>query len=79
MKNIFIFGIGFLAQILFLGRTIVQWFKSEQEGKVTSPTLFWHMSLFAAIMMFIYGILRRDAAILIGQFFTYFIYIRNLQ
>jgi lipid-A-disaccharide synthase-like uncharacterized protein len=79
MKDYLIYGIGFLSQVLFFGRTIVQWFKSEHEGKVLSPVLFWKLSLVASIFMLVYGILRNDAAILIGQLLVYFIYVRNLQ
>lgn len=79
MEQYLIYAIGFTAQILFFGRTIVQWFKSEHEGKVLSPTLFWKISLIASILMLTYGILRNDAAILIGQLLVYFIYIRNIQ
>ncbi len=79
MENILIFGIGFLAQALFFARTIAQWFKSEHEGKVISPNIFWQISLVASVCMLIYGILRNDAAIVIGQLLVYFIYIRNLQ
>ena len=79
MQDYLIYSIGFLAQFLFFGRTIVQWFKSEHEGKVLSPSLFWKLSLVASILMLVYGILRNDAAILIGQLLVYFIYIRNLQ
>lgn len=79
MKDILIYGIGFLAQFLFFGRTIVQWFKSEQEGKVLSPSLFWKLSLVASITMLFYGILRNDPAILVGQLLVYFIYVRNLH
>lgn len=78
MKDILIYGIGFLAQFLFMGRTIVQWFKSEQEGKILSPSLFWKLSLVASMTMLTYGILRNDPAILIGQMLVYFIYVRNL-
>jgi lipid-A-disaccharide synthase-like uncharacterized protein len=79
MKDYLIYSIGFIAQILFFGRTIVQWFKSEHEGKVLSPTIFWKISLLASILMLTYGILRNDAAILIGQILVYFIYVRNIQ
>ncbi len=79
MKDYLIYAIGFTAQILFFARTIVQWFKSEHEGKVLSPTIFWKISLLASILMLVYGILRNDAAILIGQILVYFIYIRNIQ
>ncbi len=79
MDHFLIISIGFIAQILFFGRTIVQWFKSEHEGKVLSPTLFWKISLLGSILMLTYGILRQDAAILIGQILVYFIYVRNIQ
>ena len=79
MKDYLIYSVGFIAQILFFGRTIVQWFKSEHEGKVLSPTIFWKISLLASILMLTYGILRNDAAILIGQVLVYFIYVRNIQ
>lgn len=79
MIHILTYLIGFGAQALFFARTIAQWFKSEQEGKVTSPNIFWQISLAGSILMLIYGILRNDAAIVIGQLLVYFIYIRNLQ
>ena len=79
MDNILIIGLGFLSQVLFFLRTIAQWFKSEQEGEVISPTIFWQISLIASILMLTYGILRNDFAIVFGQFLVYSIYIRNLQ
>ena len=79
MNNYFIYALGFLAQILFFLRTIAQWFKSEQESEVTSPVVYWQISLVGSILMLTYGILRNDFAIVIGQFLVYAIYIRNLQ
>jgi lipid-A-disaccharide synthase-like uncharacterized protein len=73
------FSVGFFAQMLFFSRNIVQWFHSEKAGKVLSPLLFWQISLCASIMMMVYGILRKDFAIILGQLITFFIYIRNLQ
>lgn len=71
--------IGFTAQLLFAARVLVQWIKSEQVKRVFNPTSFWVLSLIAAFLMFIYGWLREDFAIILGQSLTYFIYIRNLQ
>lgn len=79
MNNIFIIALGFLAQGLFFIRTIAQWFKSEKEGEVISPIIYWQISLIASILMLTYGILRNDFAIVVGQFLVYSIYIRNLQ
>jgi lipid-A-disaccharide synthase-like uncharacterized protein len=77
--SLFVFALGFIAQILFFARTFIQWFKSEKAGKVLSPVVFWQISLIASVMMLVYGILRKDAAIILGQILVYFIYIRNLQ
>lgn len=79
MSNWLVFGIGFLAQLLFSGRLIVQWILSEKSKRVVTPSLFWKLSLLASFLLFVYGHLRDDFAIMLGQALTYYIYIRNLQ
>ena len=79
MSDWLIYSIGFFAQILFSSRLVVQWIASEKQQKVITPTLFWTLSLIASFLLFIYGYLRNDFAIMLGQTLTYFIYIRNLQ
>jgi len=79
MSNWIIYSIGFLAQLLFSGRLILQWILSEKSKKVLTPSIFWKLSLFASFLLFVYGYLRDDFAIMLGQILTYFIYIRNLQ
>jgi len=79
MSNWIIYSIGFLAQILFSSRLLIQWIQSEKVKKVLTPILFWQLSLIASFLLFVYGWLRDDFAIMLGQVLTYFIYIRNLQ
>jgi lipid-A-disaccharide synthase-like uncharacterized protein len=79
MNAYLVYGVGFLGQILFFSRTILQWFKSENEGEIISPVIFWQLSLVASQIMLLYGILRNDFAIMLGQFIVYYIYVRNLQ
>ncbi|WP_028282801.1 lipid-A-disaccharide synthase N-terminal domain-containing protein [Olleya marilimosa] len=79
MSNWIILSIGFLAQTLFSSRLIIQWITSEKQKRVITPTLFWTLSLIASFLLFIYGYLRDDFAIMLGQGLTYYIYIRNLQ
>tara|TARA_R110000787_G_scaffold81036_2_gene175910 strand:- start:67435 stop:68052 length:618 start_codon:yes stop_codon:yes gene_type:complete len=79
VNDYFIYSIGLIAQILFSVRLLVQWISSEKEKKVVAPTLFWSLSLIASFLLFIYGYFRNDFAIMLGQFITYYIYIRNLQ
>ncbi|MFT5699343.1 MAG: lipid-A-disaccharide synthase-like uncharacterized protein [Desulforhopalus sp.] len=78
MNQNFIFAVGFLAQILFSARQLTQWISSERAGKILSPILFWQLSIFASFLLIIYGILRNDPAIILGQIITYGVYIRNL-
>lgn len=79
MNDYFIYSIGLTAQLFFLLRLLIQWLFSEKENKVVAPTFFWIVSLIASILFFMYGYLRNDFAIMLGQFITYYIYIRNLQ
>ncbi|MGB5263690.1 MAG: lipid-A-disaccharide synthase N-terminal domain-containing protein [Lutimonas sp.] len=79
MNDWIIYSIGFLAQILFSSRLLIQWLQSEKVKKVVTPLLFWQLSLLASFLLFVYGWFRDDFAIMLGQVLTYFIYIRNLQ
>lgn len=79
MSNWLVYSIGFIAQILFSGRLVIQWILSEKNKRVITPTLFWKLSLIASFLLFVYGYLRNDFAIMLGQALTYYIYIRNLQ
>lgn len=78
MSNWFIYSLGFIAQGLFSARIIIQWFMSEKAKKVVSPTIFWLLSLIASYIFFIYGWLRDDFAIMLGQVISYYVYIWNL-
>ncbi|WP_372919328.1 lipid-A-disaccharide synthase N-terminal domain-containing protein [Salegentibacter sp.] len=74
-----VYSIGFAAQILFSARLLNQWIVSEKNKKVLTPSLFWKLSLIASFLLFVYGYLRSDFSIMLGQAITYFIYIRNIQ
>ncbi len=79
MTSLIVYSIGFIAQILFSLRFLIQWLKSEKKQKVVAPNSFWIFSLLASLLFFLYGYLRNDFSIMLGQILTYYIYIRNLQ
>ena len=79
MSQWLIYSIGFIAQILFSGRLLLQWILSEKHKKVLTPNIFWKFSLIASFLLFVYGDLQNDFSIMFGQAITYYIYIRNLQ
>lgn len=74
-----VYAVGFAAQVFFAGRTLFQWLDSERRREVTSPAAYWGLSVAGAFLMFIYGVLRDDFSIILGQFITYFIYLWNLD
>lgn len=79
MTNFLILSLGIVAQLLFMSRMLSQWMLSEKKRQVVTPHLFWQLSFLASFLMFMYGWLRQDFAIMFGQILTYFIYIRNMQ
>lgn len=75
----YIFALGFVAQFFFSARTIIQWYKSEKSKSVKSPSLYWIFSVIGSWLFCLYGWLRADFSIILGQFISYFIYLWNLN
>ena len=73
------FIIGFLAQGFFSARILVQWIMSERARKVLSPSVFWILSIVGSYLLCLYGVLRNDFAIVLGQFISYYVYLWNLK
>ena len=74
-----IYVIGFLAQAFFSARILLQWILSERAKKVISPTIFWQLSILGSYLLFIYGWMRHDFAIILGQLISYYLYLWNLD
>ena len=74
-----IYLLGFISQVLFFMRTLLQWILSERAKKVLSPTIYWVLSIIASYLFCIYGWFRNDFSILLGQLISYYIYIWNLN
>ena len=79
MHPILITSIGFLAQGFFSARILVQWILSERAKRVLSPSIFWILSIAGSYLLCLYGWLRNDFAIILGQFISYYIYLWNLN
>ena len=74
-----IYAVGFLAQAFFSARILVQWILSERAREVISPSAYWICSVAGSWLLFFYGWLRDDFAIILGQFVSYYIYLWNLN
>ncbi|WP_417514424.1 lipid-A-disaccharide synthase N-terminal domain-containing protein [Minwuia sp.] len=69
---------GLIAQSMFFMRFLVQWIVSEKAKRSVVPEMFWYFSICGGVLMFIYGVLREDPVLMLGQSTGIFIYARNL-
>lgn len=76
--SVFIYVIGLIAQIFFSARTLFQWIKTEKSKSVVSPSSYWVLSIAGSWLFCLYGWLRDDFSIILGQFISYYIYLWNL-
>ena len=72
-------AVGFLGQLLFTGRFVVQWIASERKQKTVVPTAFWWLSISGGSLLLFYACYRRDPVIITGQLTGLFVYTRNLM
>ena len=70
---------GLVAQLLFAARFLVQWIASERAGKSVVPMAFWFFSIGGGTMTLVYGLVKREPVIIIGQLLSNIIYIRNVM
>ena len=77
--SIFVYIIGFIAQFFFSARTVFQWIKSEKAKAVVSPSAYWVLSVIGAYLLCLYGWMRDDFSIILGQFLSCYIYLWNLN
>lgn len=69
---------GFVAQFLFFGSFVVQWWKSEKAKKSYIPIEFWIIRLAASLMLVVYVYVRRDLVFMVSLVLQMAIYIRNI-
>ena len=70
--------LGFVGQLLFAGRMLVQWIATERKRQSVIPTAFWWLALSGASMLLLYFIWRKDIIGIFGQGLGWMIYVRNL-
>jgi len=70
--------IGFLGQLLFSARFIIQWIASERARRSIIPAAFWLFSVGGGATLLVYAIYRQDPVFIVGQAAGLFIYGRNI-
>ena len=70
--------VGFLGQLMFTMRFLVQWIASERARKSVFPVAFWFFSIAGGLVLFGYALTIKDPVFILGQGFGVFVYARNL-
>ena len=60
-------------------RIIIQWYKSERSHRVESPAVYWVLASIGAVILYVYGWLRKDFSIIFGESVSYYIYMWNIK
>ena len=70
---------GLVAQLFFTARFLVQWISSERAGQSVVPIAFWFFSMGGGLMTLVYGVVKREPVIILGQAMATVIYVRNIM
>ena len=75
---VWVYVLGLCGMGIYGSRILIQWYISEKAGKVESPGIYWVLSSLGAVILYIYGWLRKDFSILFGESVGYYIYMWNI-
>jgi lipid-A-disaccharide synthase-like uncharacterized protein len=84
LQNVFVVQVswwvllGYVGQVLFGMRFIVQWIASERVGRSVIPVAFWFFSIGGGLVLLVYALYIRDPVFIIGQGLGLFVYLRNI-
>lgn len=70
--------LGFVGQMAFFGRFVIQWLVSEKRKESVIPLSFWYLSLIGTFFLLAYSIHRQDPVFIMGFLLNIVIYVRNL-
>jgi len=71
--------LGFVGQLFFSSRFLVQWIASEVARKPVLPRAFWFLSIGGGVALLVYAIHRHDPVFALGQGAGLLVYGRNLM
>ncbi len=70
--------IGWLGNVVFFSRFVVQWYATEKRKQVVVPSAFWWLSLSGSLLLLSYAFYRKDSVFIFANLFSWIPYIRNL-
>ena len=72
-------AVGFIGQMMFFGRFLVQWVAAERRGESIVPVSFWYLSIAGGLVLLAYAVHRGDPVFMAGQAIGSVVYVRNLM
>ena len=76
---VWVYLLGLAGMGIYGSRIVVQWYMSERSHRVETPEIYWVMSSIGAVVLYIYGWLRKDFSIIFGESLSYYIYMWNMS
>jgi len=71
--------IGWVGNMVFFSRFMVQWYATEKLKQVVVPTAFWWLSIVGSLLLLSYAVFyRQDSVFIFAYAFTWIPYVRNL-
>jgi lipid-A-disaccharide synthase-like uncharacterized protein len=71
--------VGWMGNLVFSCRFVVQWYVTEKRKQVVVPQAFWWLSLIGALTLLCYSIRQRDSVFIFAYAFSWIPYMRNLM
>lgn len=71
--------IGWVGNVCFFSRFLVQWWASERARRSVAPPLFWWLSIAGTLTLGLYALARQNYVLLVGYAVNGLIYARNLR
>jgi lipid-A-disaccharide synthase-like uncharacterized protein len=73
-------AVGWIGNLTFTSRFMVQWYATEKLKRVVVPVAFWWLSLIGSLLLLAFAIFSdRQSVFIFAYAFTWIPYIRNLM
>ena len=76
---VWVYLLGLAGMGIYGSRILIQWYVSEKSHQVESPGIYWVLASIGAVVLYIYGWLRKDFSIIFGESVGYYIYMWNIS
>ena len=76
---LWVYLLGLAGMAIYGSRILIQWYMSEKSHKVESPGIYWVLSSVGAVVLYLYGWLRKDFSIIFGESIGYYAYMWNIS